>query len=170
MAARAFLYLTALRSLSILRRASFWPQAGTLLQFLSAPENRRRIKCCHNLNKMKYVYILPSNSAVTEKNASSGTVILQENVENTNDSKEDKHKIMEEVGQTKSSFNRIRKRQADFIGHIVRGEVLEHLMITGEVGRRTRQGETQRTNDRQSSCVDEGRTSSLIQPDLCLSP
>ena len=79
-------------------------------------------------------------------------------------------KVMEEVGQTKSSFNRIRKRQADFIGHIVRGEVLEHLMITGEVGRRTRQGETQRTNDRQSSCMDEGRTSSLIQPHLCLSP
>ena len=55
------------------------------------------------------------------------------------DSKNNKE-VMEEAGQTRSLFNKIRRRQAVFLGHIMRGEGLEHLVNTRKLEERRGMG------------------------------
>ena len=64
-------------------------------------------------------------------------MVLEANVKNTMDCKENKCRSMEEAGLTRSLVNRIRKQQATFVGHILRRKGLEHFVITGKMeGRR----------------------------------
>ena len=69
--------------------------------------------------------------------------------------------VMEEAGLTRSFVNRIRKQQATFVGHILRGKGLEHLVITGENGWEMRKRKAKGTDDRQSCCMDGHRQDSV---------
>ena len=47
--------------------------------------------------------------------------------------------VLERVGQQRSLLGELRKRQMSFLGHVIRGEKLEHLCLTGMIeGRRAR--------------------------------
>ena len=59
-------------------------------------------------------------------------------------------------------ISRIRRRQATSVGHRMRKEGLGHIIIsTGEIGKKTVHGETEGTNDRQSSSLDEYRKDNI---------
>ena len=47
--------------------------------------------------------------------------------------------VLERVGQQRSLLGELRRRQMSFLGHVIRGEKLEHLCLTGMMeGRRAR--------------------------------
>ena len=67
---------------------------------------------------------------------------------------------MEEAGLTRSLVNRVRKQQATFVGHILRREGLEHLVITGKMeGRR---GQREQMIDSLAAWMDIDKTESAI--------
>ena len=47
--------------------------------------------------------------------------------------------VLERVGQRRALLGAIRKRQMEFLGHVIRREKIEHLCLTGMIeGRRSR--------------------------------
>ena len=71
--------------------------------------------------------------------------------------------VMEEAGLTRSLFNRIRKQQATFVGHILRRKGLEHLVITGKMeGRRGRGRQREQMIDSLAAWMNIDKTASAI--------
>ena len=71
--------------------------------------------------------------------------------------------VMEEAGLTRSLFNRLRKQQATFVGHILRRKGLEHLVITGKMeGRRGRGRQREQMIDSLAAWMNIDKTAPAI--------
>ena len=77
--------------------------------------------------------------------------------------KKSKETVLNEADARSSLINRIRKRQATFIGHVIRRDGLEHLVTTGMLeGKRGRGWQREKILDESKSCLGAQRVMDIL--------
>ena len=78
--------------------------------------------------------------------------------------KKTNEEVLTKAQHTRKLMNKIRKRQAKFVGHVIRRNQLEHLVTTGKLDeKRGREGPREKMLDSLANWMRIGKPSEMIR-------
>ncbi|GFO15757.1 hypothetical protein PoB_004226200 [Plakobranchus ocellatus] len=88
---------------------------------------------------------------------------INKNAPDTLDRKKKIEIVLNEANKRRSLVRTIRKRQATFLGHVMRREKLEHLVTTGKLeGKRSRGSQREKITDGLATCLGPGKVLDIL--------